>query len=138
MGDRYSEYPEVSDPVAADARSAPMSEIECGASAGHSRRIVRRAQAADARDVAGILARAFPGLYTSTFGRRDPDEVTSLLQALYDLGHLSLDETRVCEIDGCIVAVMILHTGLPIGRGSAGAFWRLIRQRYGWLRAPRI
>lgn len=99
---------------------------------------VRNAILSDAEPIAGILAEAFPSLYRSTFGPRKTSEIILLLQALYDARHLSLDDTRVCELDGSVVGVMILHTGMPIGRGSAGSYWSLLNARFGPLRAPRM
>jgi GNAT superfamily N-acetyltransferase len=99
---------------------------------------VRNAAPQDAASIARILAEAFPSLYNSTFGRMGVAESASLLQALYEREHLSLSDTRVCEVDGEIAAVMILHTGRPIARGTARSYWSLVVQRYGPLRAPRI
>ena len=99
---------------------------------------LRNARPADARAVATVLAEAFPALYRGTFGMREPSATVDLLHSLYEHGHLSLDDTRVCVDRDAVVAVMILHTGRPIGRGGAGAYWRLVRQRFGLLRAPRI
>jgi len=99
---------------------------------------LRNARPEDAAAVAGILAHAFPGLYRGTFGRLDFTAIHALLQNLYKQGHLSLDDTRVCEVNGQVAGIMILHTGRPIGRGSAADFWRLLRRRYGLLRAPRM
>jgi ribosomal protein S18 acetylase RimI-like enzyme len=99
---------------------------------------LRNAQLADAPAIATVLAHAFPSLYQSTFGIRELQGIVSLLQLLYEYGHLSLDDTRVCEIDGTVVAVMILHTGQPVGRGPAARFWRLLRERFGLLQAPRL
>ena len=66
------------------------------------------------------------------------DAIASLLKDLYDVGSLSLDDTRVCDWDGRVVGVMILHTGRSIGRGTMASFWSLLRRRYGLVRTPRI
>jgi GNAT superfamily N-acetyltransferase len=99
---------------------------------------LRNARPEDASAVAQILANAFPSLYRGTFGRLDLAAIQKLLQSLYSHGHLSLDDTRLCEVDGQVAGIMILHTGQPIGRGSAAAFWRMLARRYGLLRAPRL
>ena len=99
---------------------------------------LRNARPEDAAVVAGILAGAFPGLYRSTFGSMDINAIQKLLQNLYAHGHLALTDTRLCEIGGQVLGIMILHTGQPIGRGSAAQFWRLLARRYGLLRAPRM
>ena len=98
---------------------------------------VRNARPEDAPAVASVLAQAFPALYRSTFGTCEPAKMESLLRLLYEYGHLPLEDTRVCVIEDTVVGVMILHTGLPIGRGEAIDFWRLLRSRIGLLRAPR-
>ena len=54
--------------------------------ASHS---IRDAAPGDSAGVSGVLAAAFPSLYMSTFGARDPRRIAGLLQALYDHGHLS-------------------------------------------------
>ena len=99
---------------------------------------VRNAQPSDAGAVAAVLAQAFPSLYRGTFGSREPPGIVSLLHSLYEYGHLSLADTRVCVAEERVVAVMILHTGLPIGRGSVVGLWRLLYKRFGLLWAPRV
>lgn len=99
---------------------------------------IRDAEPEDAGGVAAVLAQAFPSLYRSTFGTRDLPTIVSLLQLLYEYGHLSLEDTRLCVVDGEVAGVMILHTGRPIGRGSAARLWRLLRERFGPWRAPRM
>lgn len=99
---------------------------------------IRDASKEDAWEVARILARAFPSLYEGTFGKLDTETLALILSALFESEHLSLDAARV-SVDGSeITGVMILNTGLPIGRGRPVEFWRLIRKRFGLLRAPRI
>jgi GNAT superfamily N-acetyltransferase len=100
--------------------------------------IVRNAEPRDALAIAQILAQAFPALYRGTFGSHRQARIVALLKALYDAGHLSLTDTRVCEISGRVTAVMILHTGLRIGRKSPRDFWRLLWTRFGLLHAPRM
>lgn len=99
---------------------------------------LRNAQLSDAPGVAAVLTQAFPSLYQSTFGIRENAAIESLLHILYEYGHLSLDDTRVCESGGKVVAVMILHTGDSVGRGSPARYWRLLREQFGLLRAPRL
>jgi GNAT superfamily N-acetyltransferase len=99
---------------------------------------LRNAEARDSGAIAEILAHAFPTLYRGTFGRWRHTDIVSLLHALYDAGHLPLDDTRLAEVDGHVVAVMVLHTGLPIGRGSAAGYWRLLQQRFGLWQSPRM
>jgi ribosomal protein S18 acetylase RimI-like enzyme len=88
--------------------------------------------------VSRILAEAFPRLYRATFGRMDEVSIVGLLEALYQAGHLSLDTTLVCLSGNEVVGAVILHTGRPIGRGSARAFVRLARTRFPLLRAIRV
>ena len=99
---------------------------------------VRNADQSDSSAIADLLARAFPSLYLSTFGRMGHAAIVSLLRLLYDAGHLSLEDTRVAEIEGCLIGVMILHKGLSIGRGSLLGYWRLVSSQYGFFRALRI
>lgn len=98
---------------------------------------VRAARPEDAERVSAILAEAFPGLYRATFGRLDIPAVARLLTALYHAGTLSLETTRVCEREGTVVGVVILHVGHSVGRGTAGAFWRALYAQLGLLRASR-
>ena len=101
-------------------------------------RVVRNAEAGDSLAVAMMLARTFPSLYRGTFGRQCEARIVSLLHSLYDAGHLSLADTRVCEVGGSVAGVMILNTGRPIGRGSAAGYWRLLHGKFGRLHAPRV
>ncbi len=98
---------------------------------------VRSAEPQDADPIAAILADAFPALYHATFGTRDKSAVRSLLTALYAAGHLSLVDTRVCDVEGRVAGVIILHTGKQIGRGSPREYWSVVRRELGLLRAPR-
>ena len=94
---------------------------------------VRAARAEDAEAISAILAEAFPGLYRATFGRLEIPAVARLLAALYHAGTLSLETTRVCEREGRVAGVAILHVGLSIGRGTAGAYWQPLYQQLGLL-----
>ena len=124
---------EVANPVEAQRHASPPDRET------DSRALqVRNALPEDAPTVASVLARAFPALYRSTFGTLEKSQIISLLQTLYEVGHLPLEDTRVCVVDGAVAGVMILHTGRPIGRGDALAFWRLLRSRVGLLLAPRV
>jgi GNAT superfamily N-acetyltransferase len=107
------------------------------ASDEQQRLTVRLATPTDAASVAGILAEAFPGLYRSAFGGLEPHRVVRLLTALYCAGSLSLEATRVAERGGRVVGLAILHIGKPIGRGTAGTFWRTIREALPWGRRLR-
>jgi ribosomal protein S18 acetylase RimI-like enzyme len=98
---------------------------------------VRAAVSTDAKEIAAILAEAFPALYRTTFGRLNIREVVRLLSALYAAGHLSLATTYVCEREGQVVGALILHLGQPIGRGQAGDYWRLLTRELGLWRAAR-
>src|SRR5262249_5878652 len=95
------------------------------------------AKSDDAEAIATILAEGFPALYRHTFGRLDTAAVARLLTALYAAGHLSLETTHICEQDGQVVGVMILHLGHSIGRGKVGDYWRLLMQEISPWRAFR-
>lgn len=92
---------------------------------------VRTAHRDDAEPVARILVGAFPALYLAAFGIRSEEKNVEVMAALFRAAHLSLDQTRVCERDGRIVGIVILHTGEPIGRGQAWDYARLLRQHLG-------
>jgi GNAT superfamily N-acetyltransferase len=95
--------------------------------------------------VAEILAEAFPALYRSTFGRLEEAEIATLLTALYAIGSLSLETTRLAVRDGRVVGLAILHIGRSIGRGDLRAYrtavrtslrgWRAFRAFWGGLLA---
>jgi GNAT superfamily N-acetyltransferase len=89
---------------------------------------VRTARTEDAEAIARILVEAFPELYHMAFGIPDDAKNVAVLTALFAAGHLALDKTRVCEREGRIVGLAILHVGDPIGRGSAIAYARLLRR----------
>ena len=89
---------------------------------------VRAATRDDAEFVAQILVEAFPALYQMAFGIEAEEKNVEVLTALFHASHLALDQTRVCERDGCRVGVCILHTGEPIGRGRAWDYARLLRR----------
>jgi ribosomal protein S18 acetylase RimI-like enzyme len=104
---------------------------------GAGERTIRNARIEDSQPIAEILAEAFPSLYRGTFGKLSHAETVSLLAALYRAGHLSFTDTRLVERQGTIEGVMILHIGLPIGRGSAVQYGRLLRRHLGLFRAFR-
>ena len=90
--------------------------------------MVRDAQTEDAETVARILVEAFPALYQIAFGIASEEKNVEVLASLFRASHLSLDKTRLCEHDGCVVGIAILHTGEPIGRGSVFSYARLLRR----------
>jgi ribosomal protein S18 acetylase RimI-like enzyme len=98
---------------------------------------IRDARKEDSDAVAGILAEAFPALYRATFGPLDEPTRARLLTALYDAGTLSLTHTRVCERDGKVIGLAVLHVGESIGRGRVGDYWRLLVRQLGLWRAVR-
>lgn len=90
--------------------------------------MVRAAKMEDAEAVAQILVEAFPALYDMAFGLAVPGKHADILASLFHASHLTLDKTRVCEREGRIVGIAILHTGEPIGRGSPWDYARLLRR----------
>ena len=98
---------------------------------------IRPAQPDDAASISLILAQAFPSLYTWTFGRLSTQQTANLLCALYRAGTLALATTQVAEEESCIVGVAILHVGESIGRGTMGAYWKVIWSQLGLTRAVR-
>jgi ribosomal protein S18 acetylase RimI-like enzyme len=99
--------------------------------------LVRPATAADIPSVARILAEAFPLLYRATFGRVPVHDIARLLESLYRADILTLEATRVCIRDNRVAGLIILHTGHPIGRGSAMNYWHTLSQTWGIVRTPR-
>ena len=122
----------------AEGREWPRIIVMTEGAPAHPPAVLRNAESGDAAEVAGVLAECFPALYRSTFGRQGNAAIASLLNDLYDSGHLSLADTRLCDVAGRVAGVMILHTGQPIGRGTMLSFWRLLRSRYGMARTPRM
>lgn len=98
---------------------------------------VRTAELEDAEPIARILAEAFPALYEAAFGIVSKGKNVEILTALFRAGHLALDKTRVCERDGRIVGLAILHIGDPIGRGRARDYARLLHRHLDPLPALR-
>ena len=88
---------------------------------------VREANREDAAAVAAILCEAFPSLYLSTFGLRDPARLVPMLTRLYEAGHLPLDETLVAVREKQVVGVAILNTGKPLAGGSFGSYVGILR-----------
>ncbi len=99
--------------------------------------VVRRASISDARAVAEILAEAFPQLYQSTLGTRTDSEATELLFSLYAAEHLSLEDTHLFVRDEKVLGIVILHTGMSIGRGDARSFARILFYQFGLFRSVR-
>lgn len=98
---------------------------------------VRPAQMADAEIIAEILVEAFPTLYETAFGIASAQKNVELLTALFHASHLALDKTRVCEREGGVVGLAILHTGGTIGRGRALDYGRLLRRHLDYPAAVR-
>ena len=92
---------------------------------------IRAAGRQDIAAIAAILAQAFPALYDSTFGKLGEVRQARLLEALYRDGLLSLETTRLAEIENQVVGVCILHIGKDIGRGTLSGFWRSVRSELG-------
>ncbi len=89
---------------------------------------IRTAEPEDSGTIARILIEAFPALYEVAFGVASPEKNEEILTALFQSGHLALDTTRVCEREGRIVGLAILHVGDPIGHGRAWDYARLLRR----------
>lgn len=98
---------------------------------------VRAANRDDSEAVAAILVEAFPTLYRMAFGTASVEKNVEVMDALFQAGHLSLDQTRVCEGEAGIVGIAILHTGYSIGRGSAREYGRLLRRHLSPMAAGR-
>lgn len=92
---------------------------------------MRTAHCRDAEVVARILVDAFPALYRMAFGITSEEKNVEVMAALFRASHLSLNKTRVCEKDGRIVGIAILHTGEKMGRGKAWDYARLLRRHLG-------
>lgn len=93
---------------------------------------VRAASLIDAGAIALILVQAFPGLFRMLLGHMAQEHTADLLEAIYHAGHLCLDTTLVCEREGSVVGVAILHCGRPVERGPLRAYCRLHREYRGW------
>jgi len=89
---------------------------------------VRTARTEDSEAIARILVEAFPALYDAAFGIASAEKNVEIMAALFRASHLALDKTRICERDGRIVGLTILHTGDPIGRGRMWDYARLLRR----------
>jgi len=98
---------------------------------------IRTATKADSEVIARILVEAFPTLYEFAFGVAASEKNVAILTELFQAGHLALDKTRVCERDGEVVGLTILHTGDPIGRGSHWGYARLLRRHLALVPAAR-
>ena len=98
---------------------------------------VRRAETTDSREIAEILAEAFPPLYHSTFGTRSPAESVELIVRLYSAGHLSLEDTHLFVREERVLGIVILHTGRSIGRGDIWSFMKILFGQMGLIRGVR-
>jgi GNAT superfamily N-acetyltransferase len=76
-------------------------------------------------------------MYRATFGTAGSEEAAWLLTELFQAGVLSLEASRVCERGERVIGVALLSVGEPLARGSARAYWRLLRRQLGLPRAPR-
>lgn len=94
---------------------------------------IRPAVPEDIPSFAAILAEAFPAMYRGVFGRLSKEEVTELLTNLYTNQHLSMESAYVCELNGQVQGLMILHLGKSIGRGSPLDYWRNLSGTLGFL-----
>lgn len=98
---------------------------------------IRQARPEDAEAVSEILVEAFPALYKTAFGILPDAKMVEILTALFHASHLALEKTRICEREGCVVGLAILHTGGSIGRGRAWDYGRLLRRHLDHAEAVR-
>ena len=98
---------------------------------------IRLANVGDMKEIAEILAEAFPTLYESTLGVRGKAESAFLLHQLYSGGHLTLEDTHLFVSQGRISGVAVLHAKGLIGRGSPWDFGRLVYRHLGLFRGGR-
>ena len=99
--------------------------------------IIRRAVLEDARQVAEILAQAFPSLYESTFGVRGEIESADFLFRLYLAGNLTLGDTLLYVAKDRVLGVAILHAEGYIGKGDLWKFREIARSSLGLFRGAR-